>query len=1665
MTTPHRPHRRRRRLGRVALLLLGTLAGFAVTAATLWWYIGRQRTRVVEEQVRVRLGLPEEAFELEEVEDDGSLRILLRQVVFLDQAGDTVITAPVARGRLIAGTMQAQDGPIVVDQVAIDRPYMRLLQRANGEWNYTDIMKVEVGGKEVAVPGQDQEKARVLHFRGLRITDGRARIARPYVAPATAPSARFASLKQPERTSIGGRPYTIHWLTDLDATLPLVRVGGGGGWRTEISSFTANVRNPDTRIVQFAGWLESDPDGLLRFDIDALRTPRSSFDGEGRVRFAEGGPTFDLNVRAHPLAFADLQGMGFPVPASGIAEFALVARSQERGRTLWRVSDARVAVLGSRASGALTVLTGPDAEPVFTDTRISLNPLRLADLEALGYAEELPLLGVVQGEINSPDAIGAGTGGPLRINLAANVTPRNAPDAVPSVITANGLVTYVPGEDPIRFRGLRVDAAPLRVEHLAAFSDKPNALLRGVITGGATVSGSMQNLTIEGGTLAYAVGDAPETVLGGLSGRVRMGEVMSYELRARAQPLALATLTELFPALPFRRATLAGPIAVSGSGDDVRFDVNLQGDAGGIEMAGSLTLGQPMRFDVEGRLEAFRAGAVLASATPLEGPLSGTFSARGTTEDLRFAVDMRQAAGSFTLAGTMRRPGGTGSPQFDVAGRVDNFRIGVLMGRPGLLPGPVSGPIAVSGGGRAPYRFDVDLTGAQGQLTVRGTYAPGDVPVYAVTGRVRNLDVSGLPGMAMLPATRLTGTLDVDGRGLTPETFAGRIAFDAEPGSTVGGLPLERGVARIAAADGVLTVQTLSLAVRGARVDASGQLGLTSPTREVLRFTVDAPNLGVLAAILPPPGRFEPAIAGSLQATGFVAGTLKYPEVAANARGSGLRWNTYTASQLAAEVRLARGATVWTGNVALNAQGLGVGASTYQSIELQANLSPDAASFGVDLRRDAQTDLHASGTLELDGLSVTGVVLRDMNLRLRDVQWSLAVPQARLALVNGGYLVENLRLERTGAATGFIEANGVLPTSGQANLVVRGAGIDMAELRQIVPTLPEVAGTLALNASIVGPVENPRLLLDAMVEGLTYGGLRTDTLAVTGEYAGRSMRLDATVRLAGRTILDADATVPMTLTLGGLVPGFELLRDDPLAATITADSLPMQLVAAAVPTMLKEGQGQANARVTVGGTLNDVELSGQATLANAAVTIVPLGVRWERMGAAIRMAGETITVDSAVAHTGSAGIGRISGVIRLDDPTSPFVDLAVVTNNFQVIDNEDVAQLQANASLRIAGRYPGAELTGRVEIEDGTIYIPEFGEQAEADIVDVDVGELGADTVASMVASAAGMMGALVPNNVEVVIGESVWLQNPQTRIQITGDLQVYAAADLPRIYGDLQTRRGTYTLQIGPIEREFEIVEGTVQFSGTPELNPRLDITASHEVRGGEPGSADIAVLVHLGGTLQSPTIDLTSNTRPPLPESELLTLLLFGRRSADLAAIPQQFTQGIILEQVLGGLLTSEIEQVFTELGIFDYFRLRSRPTGVGFGASFGNIGSDIFAYASVEAGKELFEDFFAVFELVDLLNAPKLGISGEYQATRSWTIRGAWEPVRRDPLLLNLDRRSRQITLEGRRRWEYGRPPDTAADSAEVDTPPPDVPRPGELSTPTGEPPPRPPGTGPP
>lgn len=1628
----------RRRLRGPLLLLLGALMGLLVVVLAAYFWVERARRAELAAVVRQELGLPEEAFELEAVEDDGTLRVALRNVALLDRAGDTVLTAPRMRMVFDARSL-SRDGPILFTSAEIERPFLRLVPDADGTWNFTRIFRVEAEGQEVGgAPGADGEEARPILVRNVAIRDGRALIYTPYTAPATDGAVRFAADRQPETVRVGGRVLQVHAIRNLDARLAAVRFGGEEGWRVEVAQLSADVLNPDLRITRFAGTFEAtDAEGdEIRFDVDDFQTGNSRLAARGRLILADDGVRYDLTVNARRLDFADLQGTALRIPREGVASFNVEVETLEGGRTRLAFTDAEVETLGSSAGGQATVVLDPEGGLAISGARIDVAALRLSTLEEAGLIDQTPFLGTVRGTITSVDEVrdGAGT---LRLDLSASVTPRDDPGSEPSTLALTGDVTLTGDEAaPVRLAGLRVETQGLQLATLRPLFPESADLLRGTLTGDAVLSGTPNDLRIDGGTLAYQVGDAPTTRISGVQARVQRGETLRWNLSGRAEPLALGTLRELFPALPVQDVRLTGPIAASGNGDDITYRADLTGAAGGIALNGTARLGEVPSFDFSARLEAFRPGGLLATQTPVDGPLTGTVSARGTVEDFRFDANLRQGTGSFALGGSIRRPGGS-SPQFDVAGRVDDFRIGALLGRPDLLPGTVTGPIAVSGGGRQPLRFDVNLRGPQGVFNVEGSYAAGDVPRYVVRGEVAGLDVSAFPGLDAVPATRLSGTLAVDARGTTPETFAGTVFFDAVPGSTIGGVPLEVGRVRVAAEGGVLRVDTLVLGLRGARAEASGRIGLTREVGGGLAFNVSAPDLARVQGLFPRLGAEIPPVAGAIAGSGVVTGSLSDPSVRAALNGRGIRYGEYAAETVQLAVDLARAGTGWIGTVSGTGTRLVLpGGQTLQSATLAANLTPERATFNVAATRDDQTDLAAAGTLELVDGMVRGAILDTLNLRLGGTTWTLG-ERARIAWSpDTGLEVENLALRRSGiAGAGWLQVEGSLPPTGIADLVVRIGGVDLAEIRPFVPQLPDVRGTVWLDASVVGPVRDPRVELTGRVLGFRYGAVETDSIALAGLYEDGRMALDAGLFIDGRSVVVAEGSVPMTLSLGGFVPGVELLDEGALTARIVADSLPLALITELTPG-LSEGAGVARADVRVSGTVDRPRVAGQIMLDGGALRSEQLGVRWRDIGARISLDGSLIRVDSLTARAGD-GAARVSGTIQLDQPGEPQVYLVLALQEFQVIDRRRVASLEATGRLALSGRFPDATLSGRIQVEDGTIYVPDFTD-AEVDIIDAEVGELGADTAFAPAAGggAAALLAGLNAQDLTVVIGERVMIESAEARVQIGGELALERAAGATRVYGELQALRGTYRFQAGPFVREFDIVSGSVRFFGTPDLNPAIDIRAANEVRTVDASGRALTIFVDVTGTLASPRVQLSSDTRPPLPESELLSILITGRRATGVGQFfDPAVAQGLLVQELVGGLVFGEIEEELARTGLVDYVRVRSRygaggsGTGAGDGA-FGGEFQTVFGSPTLELGKEIVDDLFLTLEVQDFLTEPRLGIAGDFQVSRTSRLRLAWEPVRRDPLFQSFisDQSRRQITAEWRRRWEYARPPVT-------------------------------------
>ncbi|HEX2093666.1 MAG TPA: hypothetical protein VHG28_14770, partial [Longimicrobiaceae bacterium] len=537
------------------LFVLGLLAG----ALALWMgvriYVREARIDEATLAIENRLRLPRDAFRLEDVSADGTIRMALRRVALLDRAGDTILSAPSAR-LSFHSTAFSGTGAIFFDRLDVQGPDLRLIQTPDGEWNLTQVFRVEADGNEVRFAGNGpaEDASRPLHFRDVRISDGRAMIATPVRAGDPLP-AHFASRGGAPLVRIGGRTMQVRRVRDLDARLPLVRVGGTRGWRVEVADLDAVVSHPDTRLTDLGGWIEEVGAERYRFAVRNLRTEHSAFAGSGEFRLTEERVMYDVRLRAAPLDFRDLRGLGFAVPTGGQATLTLAVRSLPAGRTSLTSTDLVVTTPDSRASGRFAVVAGGNRPWAFTDTRIALEPLDLRTVRQMGFAD-LPYTGEIRGTVASLDRVEQGRGGSLRIDLVGSFLPSGG-GGESSTVAAAGNVA-VGGGAGLRMEGVRVEARPLRLAALAPLMPERAEQLRGILRGTATVSGTPRALRVDDGNLAYEVGSAPPTRVTGLTANVSLDPQLRYELRGRAAPLALATLTELYPALPFRTAALSG---------------------------------------------------------------------------------------------------------------------------------------------------------------------------------------------------------------------------------------------------------------------------------------------------------------------------------------------------------------------------------------------------------------------------------------------------------------------------------------------------------------------------------------------------------------------------------------------------------------------------------------------------------------------------------------------------------------------------------------------------------------------------------------------------------------------------------------------------------------------------------------------------------------------------------------------------------------------------------------------------------------------------------------------------------------------------------------------------------------------------------------------------
>ena len=1027
---------------------------------------------------------------------------------------------------------------------------------------------------------------------------------------------------------------------------------------------------------------------------------------------------------------------------------------------------------------------------------------------------------------------------------------------------------------------------------------------------------------------------------------------------------------------------------------------------GEIGVAGKVLAFQPFAVDA-GRIEIATVRR-LVPAFNLQGELDAAGTLSGTLKNARFSGTLRHRDGN-RPASVIRGVVGLDT-RTEVLGvfadvRADSLALDGLTGRIGNFPlrGTLAGTIRMNGDvAGLETHADLDMLGGGGAVRGDGTLllgARGVHPGYGArrfTLHAQDVNLQRWLVRRGAPPSRLTFTAIGTALADSVTKPSGAFSVLLAP-SFFAGTVIDTGATGVHLADGEVFVDSLRLQQPGLLTNGSGALGWKRPDQGTLVFDFAADSLSVLDSLVTwfagpslAAASGEAKLKGTAQVRLTLDGALDSISIGATAHAAGLQWREWRLPKGEGTIAYQPG-PVPRFEVDATLDSLGYGSYGFGAASGHARGTRDSLTWFARSRVGDLGAFLAGGRYARDAATgVKHVEIDSLALLLPSGVWFLQQPTG-LAFGDSTLHVDGASIQNS-AGTGRIALSGDLPSRGPINA---HASLESFPLSGIYALLQHdtlgVGGAITANVTATGTRAVPEYTGSFAFSNASFGSFRAPFMDGNVDY--RNRRLNGELRLwrSGQQVLNVAANLPLDLAL---IPVQDRDLPDTLSVQARADSVDLGVLTA-MTTTLQDVQGVFTADLGIGGTWEAPLLRGGLEIGNAAATIPALSVRYTDINGRLKLEGDTIHVE-ALRVTGDRGHAEVSGYMRLERLTKPTLALDIAASNFKALDLKGYLALTATGRVSLTGPVFGATLSGRGTVTTGVLHF--------ADLVNKRVVNLDEPWVQDLIdtslireqrlgpAFQSVFFDSLRVNSLQLTMGDDAWLRSSEANIQLTGSVQVNKVRKNYVLSGTLQTPRGTYRLQIGPVTREFVVSQGTVQYFGTPDLNAAVDISARHVVHPlpGTGNDKDIPVIAHIQGTLLVPKLTLESE-QGDLSQTELISYLMFGKPTFELGS-----GEGAFVRNAFSSLVAGELERTFvSDLGVpLDYFEIRPGDP------------NNPFSGAQVAAGWAIGGKTFLVLNAgfcqqtqsnqnSRLTNT--LGASLQYRFSEEWRSEASFEPVR--------------------------------------------------------------------
>ena len=802
----------------------------------------------------------------------------------------------------------------------------------------------------------------------------------------------------------------------------------------------------------------------------------------------------------------------------------------------------------------------------------------------------------------------------------------------------------------------------------------------------------------------------------------------------------------------------------------------------------------------------------------------------------------------------------------------------LLADLPPDLPSLLSGAIHVTGSADNPV-MNAELEYANARIGADADAQLAELPPrYSSQLRIEGLDLSRFPS----PTTgTVNATLRLDGSGFSETERAAALLLDLDT-VDLSALPGLTAALRANLAGTALTVDGLDVISSPITLRANGVLSQDSTSD--LRYTVTLQDLSPLQSMLGVPIEARGGIEGQ------VSGDPDALRSASDIRLENWRYGEWRGGSVKGQLALTDLSASPTAELSLTLSGLEGPGLPPSALALAAGYAQNGGTLSLNVDQGPFADSRIDGRFDLEqGVQATLDVLR-----LQHGNWVWENKGAAslgsdatgswirdLALINGS---QELSL------TAALSADGALSGRMRMDRLDVGGAVD-----HFAPQDEPIKGIVSADLTLGGSVKQPRVDGDLEATGLAQGDYDLGDVRAEVSTEGE------TIQGVARWLFQQEPV----LTASG---GWNAARPDDLNLQLRADSLDLGRLQPLSNEILASG-GSLDLDLRLDGSLERPELFGNLNIDDGELQLAPLGERFTQIQSRLVFDGTRIVIEQLEAQS-QTGPAQVSGEIRLQDLAIGQVDLALRSENFTVMSTPAIGAV-LSTRIDVRGNQDDMEVTGEVVVNRANFRYEALPAGGPATVEPWELTVEGVYGSGPPIDSPAdGGTDTPVPGNrsappplpflradVTIDMPRNIWVQGSGTAIELSGKLAVTKALRKPIIVsGKIDTTRGFATL----LGRRFNVDTGQVIFTGTPDINPVLNVLAAHRV-------SDYTVYVEVTGESSEP--DIAFRSEPELDESDVMSLLIFGRTSEKLSSSEQGSLSGALASGVASTLLENTL------------------------------------------------------------------------------------------------------------------------------------------------------------